>query len=145
MTASPAPPPSTRTMPRFKRRSMIPWNSILVWFLRAMSVFQLAKGIFHWGILLGLGDTDAGAFINATYQYQMITVYFAVLDPVAGVGLWLTSSWGAVLWLLAAASQILMVAGFQGIYIHLWPLMVVEAVFVVGYLWLTWKVANTLR
>jgi len=34
-------------------------------------------------------------------------VYFAVFSLVAGVGMWLTVSWGTVLWILVAASQIL--------------------------------------
>ena len=35
-------------------------------------------------------------------------IVFAVLDLVAGVGLWLTSTWGGVMWLLAIMSHILM-------------------------------------
>jgi hypothetical protein len=146
MTASPSTPTASRpSKHKSRRRPFLPWHDMLVWFLRLLSVFQLSKGIFHWAIMMGLFQGDQGAFITASNQYQMITVYFAVLDPVAGVGLWMTSSWGAVLWLLAAASQILVVAGFQGNYTHLWPLMAVEVAFVAAYLWLTWKVANTLE
>ena len=33
-------------------------------------------------------------------------VFFAVLDLIAGVGLWLATPWGGVLWLLIASAQI---------------------------------------
>jgi hypothetical protein len=33
-------------------------------------------------------------------------VFFAVIDLVAAVGLWLAAAWGAVLWLMAIASML---------------------------------------
>jgi hypothetical protein len=32
-------------------------------------------------------------------------VFFAVIDPVAGVGLWLAAPWGAVVWLTSVISM----------------------------------------
>jgi uncharacterized membrane protein (DUF2068 family) len=37
---------------------------------------------------------------------QSVIVYFAVIDAMAAVGLWLTSAWGGVVWLLAATSAL---------------------------------------
>jgi hypothetical protein len=39
-----------------------------------------------------------------------MTVFFAVIDLIAGVALWLGSAWGAAVWMIAVVSQI--VAGF---------------------------------
>jgi hypothetical protein len=35
-------------------------------------------------------------------------IYFAVIDQVAAVGLWLTSVWGGVMWLLAIMSHLIL-------------------------------------
>ena len=37
--------------------------------------------------------------------YQAATIFFAVIDPVAGVGLWLAAPWGAVVWLTSVISM----------------------------------------
>jgi len=119
-------------------RSLIDWTQNLVLFFRAMALFLLAKGLVHWSLLISSGD-GAGAEIDM--EYLSANIYFAVLDPVAGVGLWLTSSWGAVLWLLAAVSQIAICLGFPEVFGALWPLVVFEAVAIGLYVYLTWKVA----
>ena len=38
--------------------------------------------------------------------WQAATVFFAVIDLVAAVGLWLAAAWGAVIWLMAVASML---------------------------------------
>ena len=115
------------------------WTHNLVLFFRCLALVQLAKGMVHWGLLLsppeGLSGEAAGEFLAAN-------IYFAILDPVAGVGLWLTSSWGAVIWLLAAASQIAICIGFPEIFGALWWLIAFEALAILGYIFLTWKVAQ---
>ena len=37
--------------------------------------------------------------------WQTATVFFAVIDLVAAVGLWLAAAWGAVVWLTACVSM----------------------------------------
>ena len=84
------------------------WRSVLVWMLRILSVLWLAKGLLAWAVIFGLVGEDAPPFEARLLSFQAITVYFAVIDLVAAVGLWLTSTWGGVLWLLAAISQLLL-------------------------------------
>lgn len=84
------------------------WRRVLVWLLRLLSVAWMAKGLMAWAVIFGLGGEGQPAFENRLLSYQAITVYFAVIDLVAAVGLWLTSTWGGVLWLLAAISQLLL-------------------------------------
>ena len=91
-----------------KRR--VRWRLLLVWLLRLLSVVWIGKGLMHWMTILGLGLVfePGPAFETRPLTFQAITVYFAVFDLVAGVGLWLTATWGGVLWLLAAVSQLLL-------------------------------------
>ncbi|MGX5733132.1 DUF6163 family protein [Bosea thiooxidans] len=84
------------------------WRVFLVWFLRLVSAFWLAKGLTAWAVIFGLPGNPQPPFENRLLSYQAIIVYFAVIDLVAAVGLWLTSTWGGVLWLLAAISQLLL-------------------------------------
>ncbi|AZO77942.1 MULTISPECIES: DUF6163 family protein [unclassified Bosea (in: a-proteobacteria)] len=89
-------------------RRGIRWRLLLVWLLRLLSVVWIGKGLYHWAMILGLGLDTGPAFETRPLTFQAITVYFAVFDLVAGVGLWLTATWGGVLWLLAAVSQLLL-------------------------------------
>ena len=38
------------------------WTLRLVWFLRGMAVLSMLKGLFHWSIVLGIGDGDDNNF-----------------------------------------------------------------------------------
>ncbi|SEG71849.1 DUF6163 family protein [Bosea lathyri] len=84
------------------------WRLVLVWLLRLLSVFWMAKGLMAWAVIFGVSGDDQPPFESRLLSFQAIIVYFAVIDLVAAVGLWLTSTWGGVLWLLAALSQILL-------------------------------------
>ena len=42
--------------------------------------------------------------------WQTATVYFAVIELVAAVGLWLATPWGAVVWLTTVVSMAVTVA-----------------------------------
>jgi fatty acid desaturase len=84
------------------------WRTVLVWMLRILSVLWLAKGLLAWGVIFGVWGDNQPPFEARLLSFQAITVYFAVIDLVAAVGLWLTSTWGGVLWLLAAISQLLL-------------------------------------
>lgn len=84
------------------------WRTVLVWLLRILSVLWLAKGLLAWAVIFGIVGEGQLPFEARLLSFQAITVYFAVIDLVAAVGLWLTSTWGGVLWLLAAISQLLL-------------------------------------
>jgi hypothetical protein len=85
------------------RRS--PWTRRLILFLRIMAFVSMAKGLFHWSQVLGVGDGSGSTFEAATVPWQAATVFFAVIDLVAAVGLWLAAAWGGVVWLTAAISM----------------------------------------
>jgi hypothetical protein len=48
--------------------------------------------------------------------YQIATVFFAIIDLVAGVGLWLSAPWGTVLWLTSVISMAAVEILFPQIY-----------------------------
>lgn len=118
------------------------WRLVLVWLLRLLSVIWIAKGLAAWAVILGLGPDAHPPFESRLLSSQAITVYFAVIDLVAGVGLWLTSTWGGVLWLLAAVSQLLLGFFFPRI-LPLTPLLVGTYVaLMMVYFVATWAAEN---
>jgi hypothetical protein len=92
------------------------WTTYLVLFLRVMAVLSLMKGLYHWSIVCGIGDGPDASFETAPVPWQAATVFFAVIDLVAAVGLWLTAAWGAVVWLTAAISMVAVQILFPTIY-----------------------------
>lgn len=89
----------------------IRWNTVLVGFMRIMAAVWLVKGLLAWTTILGIGG-GAVPFDLRNPGFQAVIVYFAVIDLVAAVGLWLTSTWGGVLWLLAIISHMILAAFF---------------------------------
>ena len=82
-----------------------PWTRRLILFLRVMAAFAMLKGLYHWSLVLGIGDGAGTTFEQATMAWQAATIFFAVIDLVAAVGLWLAAAWGGVVWLTASISM----------------------------------------
>src|SRR5262249_39420223 len=78
-----------------------PWTRRFVLFLRAMAAVSLLKGLYHWAMIVGIGQGPFSAFETNSTAWQAATIYFAVIDLVAAVGLWLAAAWGGVGWLTA--------------------------------------------
>ncbi len=112
------------------------WTARLIWFLRAMSVLSLIKGLYHWSIVVGVGDGPDNAFLMHSLPWQTATVYFAVLDLVAAVGLWLAAVWGAVVWLTASVSMAAVEVFFPQVYGGRIFVVVAEFVLLGSYLYL---------
>jgi Family of unknown function (DUF6163) len=92
------------------------WTVYLVLFLRIMAVISLGKGLYHWGAVCGVGEPADGGFEMHTLAWQTATVFFAVLDLVAAVGLWLAAPWGAVVWLTSVVSMAAVEVFFPQVY-----------------------------
>ena len=116
------------------------WNRVLVWFMRIMALCWVAKGLIAWAAILGIaGGTP---FEVRPPGYQATTIYFAVIDLVAGVGLWLTSTWGGVLWLLAVMSHLILTVFFPRIVTGGPILIGLFLSFIVTYLLISWLAAS---
>jgi len=92
------------------------WTEYLVLFLRVMAVMSLIKGLYHWAQVCGIGAPADDGFEAHTIAWQTSTVFFAVLDLVAAVGLWLAAAWGAVVWLTAVVSMAAVEVFFPQVY-----------------------------
>src|SRR5258705_8757017 len=87
--------------PRPSQRAT-PWTRRLVLFLRIMAGVAMLKGIYHWSLVLGVGDGAGSTFETAGMAWQAATIFFAVIDLVAAVGLLLSAAWGGVGWVYSA-------------------------------------------
>jgi hypothetical protein len=92
------------------------WTEYLILFLRIMAGVSLIKGLYHWSQVLGIGTGADGGFETRTIAWQTSTVFFAVLDLVAAVGLWLAAAWGAVVWLTSVVSMAAVEVFFPQVY-----------------------------
>jgi hypothetical protein len=112
------------------------WAEYLVLFLRIMAGVSLVKGLYHWSQVCGIGAPADGGFESHTIAWQTATVFFAVIDLVAAVGLWLAAAWGAVVWLTAVVSMAVVEVFFPQVYGGSVFIVLVETTLLAIYLWL---------
>jgi Family of unknown function (DUF6163) len=112
------------------------WTEYLVLFLRIMAAVSLLKGLFHWAQVCGLGASADGGFEAHTVAWRTATVFFAVIDLVAAVGLWLAAAWGAVVWLTSVVSMAVVEVFFPQIYGGGVLIILIEFVLLGLYVWL---------
>jgi len=110
------------------------WTQRLVWFLRAMAVLSMLKGLRYWMAVCGFGLAPDGGFEAQTLAWQTATIFFAIIDLVAAVGLWLAAPWGAVVWLTASVSMIVVEVFFPQIYGNLFLVVLIEPIAIGAYL-----------
>jgi Family of unknown function (DUF6163) len=115
------------------------WADRLVLFIRAVAALSMLKGLYHWAVICGFGAVSGAGFDAQSLSWQMATVFFAVIDIVAAVGLWLSAPWGIIIWLASSATMIVVhvllpqIYGFQ-------PLIVVgEVALIGGYVFIAYK------
>ncbi|WP_375413151.1 DUF6163 family protein [uncultured Bradyrhizobium sp.] len=118
------------------------WTRRLVLFLRIMAVVSVAKGLYHWAQVTGFVGGEDDAFENQSMAWQTTTVYFAVIELVAAVGLWLATPWGAVVWLTTVVSMAVIELMFPAIYGGSIAIVAVEAAMLAAYLALAWMAAR---
>jgi hypothetical protein len=82
-----------------------PWTRWLILYVRVMAAVSMIKGLYHWALVCGIGDGATSTFEQAPLSWKAATIFFAVIDLVAAVGLWLAAAWGGVVWLTAAISM----------------------------------------
>jgi hypothetical protein len=112
------------------------WTEYLILFLRVMAGISLVKGLYHWAQVCGIGAPADDGFEAHTIAWQTATVFFAVLDLVAAVGLWLAAAWGAVVWLTSVVSMAAVEVFFPQVYGGSLLIVLVEMTLLVAYLFL---------
>jgi hypothetical protein len=118
------------------------WTRRLVRFLRVMAGVSMLKGLYHWSRVCGVGVDANDAFQYHSIAWQAATVFFAVIDLVAAVGLWLAAAWGAVIWLTAVASMLAVEVFFPQVFGAGILAGLLEGGLLVLYLWLALKSAQ---
>lgn len=118
------------------------WTRRLVLFLRVMAVLSMGKGLYHWAQVTGFVGGENEAFENQTMAWQSATVYFAVIELVAAVGLWLATPWGAVVWLITVVSMAVIELMFPTVYGGSLTVVGIEVFFLALYLVLAWLAAQ---
>ena len=118
------------------------WTRRLVLFLRIMALIAVIKGLYHWAQVTGFIGGEEDAFENQPMAWQAATIYFAVIELVAAVGLWLATPWGAVVWLTTVVSMAVIELMFPGIYGGSLLVVAVEALMLAAYLALAWMAAR---
>jgi hypothetical protein len=113
------------------------WTNRLIWFLRAMAAVSMIKGLYHWAVIIGIGDGPGTTFETSPIAWQAATMFFAVLDPVAGVGLWLAAAWGGVVWLTTTISMAAIELLFPQIFGGRVIMVLAELAAIFAYVWLT--------
>ncbi|WP_370340460.1 DUF6163 family protein [Shinella oryzae] len=91
-------------------------ETLFVLFLRLVAVTSLWFALQYWAMLTGLSLGGAGRFDLLPTAWKAAATALAVLFPVAAVGLWLLVSWGPVIWLIAAATEIAMHEVFPSVF-----------------------------
>jgi hypothetical protein len=118
------------------------WTRRLVLFLRVMAAVSMLKGLYHWSRVCGIAVAPNEVFEYHSIAWQAATVFFAVIDLVAAVGLWLAAAWGAVIWLTAVASMLAVEIFFPQVFGSGLPIGLSEGALLVLYLWLALKSAK---
>ena len=112
------------------------WGHLLTRFMRVMALFWLMQGLAQWRVVL---TARAPIFDTMPSSAALAIIFFSVLDLVAGVGLWLATPWGGVLWLLIASAQIFVAASMPQFFAGGYWLIGVDLVLIVLYFGLTFE------
>jgi hypothetical protein len=119
-----------------------PWTQRLVLFLSVMAGLSMCKGLYHWALVCGFAGRQEDGFESHVLAWQTATIFFAVIDLVAAVGLWLAAPWGVVVWLTASVSMVAVEVFFPQVYGGQFVTVLVELLLIGSYLYLAVKSAR---
>lgn len=108
----------------------------LTLFVRIVALLWILQGLELW---LRIIAPAHGSFDELSAATISAIVFFAVLDPVAAVGLWLLAPWGGVVWLLTLIAQFFVLMVKPSFFLFGGALKLVDAVLFALYLFLSWR------
>ena len=111
------------------------WGLWLVVFMRVVALVWIVQGLVQWRVVLFDGQQEFEAL-----SMRMTTGigFFAVVDLVAAVGLWLATPWGGVIWLFAAAAQVFVALAAPRFFAFGLVIVACDAALILGYFGLTY-------
>lgn len=104
------------------------------WLHRLVAVYCLLFGVLYWVRLIGVYDGELWRFDLMPVHWRVAAVSLAALFPFAGIGLWMTASWGPVIWVICAATETVMYLGFPDLYGQRWPILAAHGMVVLLYI-----------
>ena len=117
------------------------WSAMLIWFMRTLAWVWVAKGLFNWAVVLGF-NPRFGDFAMLPRALQGTIVFFAAVDLLAAVGLWLAAPWGGALWLLCAVIEAVSpLLGARGSFVGAVG-VILNVVLICGYFLLSWRASS---
>ncbi|RYC33109.1 hypothetical protein D3273_04325 [Lichenibacterium minor] len=114
----------------------------LVAFMRVTAAVWIVQGLLQWTAVLGTGAGGLSPFSALAPPAMVAAVFFAVVDFVAAIGLWLAAPWGGVMWLVAVGAQLLVLVVMPGFFDHPLVTGLVDVALMAGYLALVWFAAQ---
>jgi hypothetical protein len=115
------------------------WGMLLVLFMRIVAVLWVYQGLAQWHVILA---AEQSIFDVLPVQITVAIVFFAVLDLLAAVGMWLAAPWGGVLWLLTAIAQAAVAVLLPDFFAGGPIVIVLDGVLLVLYFVLTFKASQ---
>ena len=91
-------------------------ETVFMLFLRLVALSCIWFALQYWAMLTGIAFEGRGRFDLLPSAWKAAYTALAVLFPVAAVGLWLLVSWGPVIWVVAAATEIAMHEAYPSIF-----------------------------
>ena len=89
----------------------------LVVFKRLLAGLWVIQGLLQWSAILLPPEP---LLDNVSALRGAAVIFFATVNLVAAVGLWLATPWGGVIWLFCAIAQILVAVALPGFFSMLW-------------------------
>lgn len=116
----------------------------LVLFMRFAAALWIVEGLLHWDTVLSSATDGRSPILSMPFADMAAIVFFAIIDLIASVGLWLATPWGGVIWLVSAGAQILVAVLLPDFYPDRWLIVAANLVLVSLYMVLTWRVSVAL-
>jgi hypothetical protein len=114
----------------------------LVVFMRVTAAVWILQGLLQWSAVLTTGAGGLSPFTELTPAAMVAAVFFAVVDFIAAVGLWLAAPWGGVIWLVAVGAQIVVLVFMPEFFDHPLVTGLVDVALMAAYLALVWFAAQ---
>lgn len=84
--------------------------------LRAIALILLLFALLYWIRLIGVRAGPDFRFDTMATHWKLACAVMSVALPIASLGLWSGASWGVVLWMPIAATEILMYGWLTGLF-----------------------------
>lgn len=109
----------------------------VVIFMRLLAGLWAIQGLLQWSAIVLPPEP---LFDHLSALRGAAVIFFATVNFVAAVGLWLAAPWGGVIWLLSAIAQIFAALALPGFFSMLW--IGADFVLIVIYFGLMWRAGH---